>query len=120
MVETSVKFGGLRLQPNCWRRSAQPSGSAGVSRAVGEVACSYSDASLVCGNGDVFVPVRWEKSGATQWGTWLLRLEGDMPPSLDETQAYNAVVLPQWWEQGSPGAGVVVPEKPDQYPGVKG
>ncbi len=61
-----------------------------------------------------------KKSGATQWGTWVLRIDGDVRPNTSELRAYNVGLLPRWRVPETPGTGGVGPEGPDPTPGVKG
>ena len=61
-----------------------------------------------------------KKCAGTRWGTWVLRIDGDVRPRLDDTRAYNAVFLPRWREPGQLGAAGIGPEGPDLAPAVRG
>ena len=61
-----------------------------------------------------------KKCAGTRWGTWVLRIDGDVRPRLDDTRAYNAVFLPRWREPGQLGAAGIGPEGPDPAPAVRG
>ena len=43
------------------------------------------------------------KCRGTRWGTWVLRIDGDVRPHLSEVQAYNTVFLPRWRPQKPDG-----------------
>ena len=51
-----------------------------------------------------------KKCAGTRWGTWVLRIDSDVRPRLDDTRAYNAVFLPRWREPGQLGAAGIGPE----------
>ncbi len=120
LVEPTLDFvaGGSRKTPGVpVHRDLR---GAWVGRPVCTVIGTYRTRRLYVETGTRMFQRDGKKSGATQWVTWVLRINGDVRPNTSELRAYNVVLFPRWRVPGTPGTGGVGPEGPDPTPGVKG